>query len=90
MHMKYTTTTKHRRNNQPNFDWRTIFVARGGGFSSKRVLGVFGFLTCVALLIAGFIMNKEVPQFADMVIVTSSSLIGIDAFRGIFSRNTNQ
>lgn len=90
MHMKYTNTTKHRKRGQPNFDWRTIFVARGGGFSSKRVLGVFGFITCVALLIAGFIMDKEVPQFADMVIVTSSSLIGIDAFRGIFSRNTSE
>ena len=88
--MKYTRTTNRRKNKQPNFDWRTIFVANAGGFSSKRVLGVFGFLTCLGLLISGFIMDKEVPQFADMVIITSSSLIGIDAFRGIFSRNTSE
>jgi len=66
---------------------KSIFFARSGGFSSKRVCGVFGFFVSLGLVIAAFIFDKEVPEFADMIIITSSSLIGVDAFRGIFSKN---
>lgn len=64
-------------------------MAASGGFSSKRVTGFIGFAVCVALLVAGFIMGKEIPAFGDMVLVTSASLLGIDSFKGIFSKQTN-
>lgn len=64
-------------------------MAASGGFSSKRITGFAGFVVCVALLVAGFITGKEVPAFGDMVLVTSASLLGIDAFRGIFTKQTN-
>jgi hypothetical protein len=62
-------------------------MARSGGWSSKRFLGVLGFITSLTLLISAFIMDKEVPKFADMVLIASSSLVGVDAFRGIFTKN---
>lgn len=80
---------KRRRPKDPKSDWKTIFIAHGGGFSSKRIVGVIGAFICFGMLIAAFIMEKEVPQFADMVIVTSTSLLGVDAFRGVFSKTTS-
>lgn len=65
-------------------------MANSGGFSSKRISGFIGFAVCIVLLIAGFITGKEVPEFGDMVIVTSASLLGIDAFKGIFSKQTTK
>ena len=79
----------NQRNVFPHANWQSIFMAKSGGFSSKRICGVVGFLVCIGIFIAAFILEKEVPTFGDMVIVTSASLIGVDAFRGIFSRQTN-
>lgn len=73
-------------NIQAHANWQSIFMARSGGYSSKRICGFIGFFICVGLLVAAFIMDKEVPTFADMVIISSASLIGVDAFRGIISR----
>lgn len=80
---------KTQKNKDPRFDLRTIFLANSGGLSSKRIIGVLGFAICVGLLIAGFIVEKEIPEFADMVIITSSSLLGLDSFRGLFTRSTS-
>ncbi len=86
--MRKNTLNNKIRNHQLNkYNWRTIFLANSGGFSSKRLLGVLGFLVCLVLLILSFILEKDIPSFADMVLIASSSLVGVDAFRGIFSRN---
>lgn len=79
----------NQQNIFPHANWQSIFMAKSGGFSSKRIAGFIGFFVCIGLLIAAFIMEREVPNFGDMVIVTSASLLGIDAFRGIFSRQTS-
>lgn len=83
-HNEQKTTT-----NVSKFDLRTMFLANSGGLSSKRILGVIGFLVCIGLLIFAFILEKEVPSFADMVLVASSSLIGVDSFKNIFSKTTS-
>lgn len=77
------------RQKDPRFDWRTIFLANSGGLSSKRILGVLGYIVCLGLLVASFILEKDVPNFSDMVLIASTSLIGVDSFRGIFSKNTS-
>lgn len=79
----------HDININPHANWQSIFMAKSGGFSSKRIAGFIGFFVCVGLLIAAFILEREVPTFGDMVIVTSASLLGLDSFRGIFSRQTS-
>lgn len=67
--------------------WKTIFFAHSGGFSSKRICGVLGWIVCMGLLIAGFILEKPVNEFADYVLITSASLLGVDSLAGIFSKS---
>lgn len=86
---KSTNCGKNSLNVPDKISWKTIFMAKSGGFSSKRICGIVGFFVCIGIFIAAFIMNREVPTFGDMIIVTSASLIGVDAFRGIFSRQTS-
>ena len=74
----------------PRFDWRTIFIKNSGGISSKRVMGVLGWLVCIGILIAGFITAKDIPQFAELMAVTSASLLGIDCVTSIWTKSVNQ
>ena len=71
------------------FNWRTIFQANSGGFSSKRVFGSLGMTICLVLLVASFIMEKPVPDFAELVYITSASLLGLDNVTDIFKKNVN-
>ena len=72
------------------FDWRTIFLKDSGGISSKRVMGILGWLVVLGILIAGFICEKEIPQFAEMISVISASLLGLDSITSIWTKNINQ
>ena len=45
--------------------WKTIFFSNSGGFSSKRIAGVLGWLVCLILFILGFALNKEIPEFGN-------------------------
>jgi hypothetical protein len=63
---------------QSKFDWRTIFLKNSGGFSSKRLLSIIGFLTCICIFIAAFILDKEVPEYGDILLICSVSLFGIE------------
>ena len=76
--------------NNNKFSWRTIFQAHSGGFSSKRVAGVLGMGICLVILIAAFITEKPVPDFAELVYITSASLLGLDNVTGIFSKTINK
>lgn len=69
------------------FDWRTIFIANSGGLSSKRICGVLGWILCLILLIVSFCCDKEVNEFADYVLITSASLLGVDSLSGIFTKS---
>lgn len=72
------------------FDWRTIFIRNSGGFSSKRILSVIGFLTCVGLLIAAFITQKQIPDFAETMLVCCISLYGIDVVPNFWTKTINK
>ena len=72
------------------FSWKTIFQAHSGGFSSKRVFGALGMLICLGLLIAGFITEKPIPDFAELIYITSSSLLGLDNVTDIFKKTVNK
>ena len=71
------------------FNWKTIFQAHSGGFSSKRIFGAFGITVCLGLLIASFILERDIPDFAELVYVTSASLLGLDNVTDIFKKNVN-
>ena len=70
--------------------WKSIFQAHSGGFSSKRVFGALGMLICLGLLIAGFITEKHIPDFAELIYVTSASLLGLDNVTDIFKKTVNK
>ena len=72
------------------FNWRTIFQANSGGFSSKRVFGALGMLICLGILVAAVIMERPIPDFAELVYVTSASLLGLDNVTDIFKKNVNK
>ena len=86
MNNKKTNSYIKQSKKDPKFDWRTIFIRNSGGFSSKRILSVIGFLTCVGILIAAFITQKEVPDFAEIMLVCCISLYGIDVVPNFWSK----
>ena len=71
----------------PRYDWRTVFLANSGGLSSKRICGIAGWIVCLILLVVGFITYKEINEFADYVLITSASLLGVDSLSGIFTKS---
>lgn len=66
--------------------WLTIFQANSGGLSSKRVAGLLGWLVCLILFTLGFWLGKQIPEFGDYVIITSTSLLGVDSIAGMFNK----
>jgi hypothetical protein len=40
--------------------------------------------------VAAFIMDKEVPDFAELVYITSASLMGLDNVTDIFKKTVNK
>ena len=71
-------------------NWKTIFQANSGGFSSKRVFGALGMFICLILLILSFVLEKPIPDFAELVYITSASLLGLDNVTDIFKKTVNK
>ena len=69
-----------------NIPFISIFLANSGGLSSKRILGVFGFVICCIIFVLGFALNKEIPEFSDILLITSASLCGVDSVTQIFQK----
>lgn len=62
-------------------------MANSGGFSSKRLIGLCSYFVCLGLLIYATIVDKQIPDFANMILITSSSLLGLDIFKGLFKKS---
>lgn len=78
------------RHKNPRYDWRTVFLKNSGGFSSKRLLSVIGFLTCIVLLIASFILERPVPDFAEVMLICCVSLYGVDTIPSFWNKTINK
>lgn len=74
----------------PKVSWKTIFLKNSGGISSKRVCGILGWFTCVVIFVLAFAMNKEIPEFSDMLVVVSASLLGVDSITSIFNKSISK
>ena len=68
----------------------TLFQANSGGLSSKRVCGVLGWIVCLVLLICSAICKFSIDEFADYVLITSASLLGVDSLQGIFTKSNRE
>ena len=70
--------------------WKTIFFANSGGFSSKRVFGALLVTSALIIFVLAFALEKDVPEFGDMIIITGTSLLGIDSVSNIFQKRVNK
>ena len=66
---------------------KTFLMANSGGFSAKRLAGLSGYVICLLLLIYATVVGAAIPSFSNMVLIASTSLLGVDAFKGIFTRS---
>lgn len=76
-----------RRKKISRFDWRTILLKNSGGLSSKRLCGIIGWFFCIGLLVFGYIEEKEIPSFAELIAVTSAGLLGLDSITSIWNKS---
>lgn len=81
---------KYQKTFKKKIDWRTIFQRNSGGFSSKRILSITGFMACVAIFIASFITGKEVPDFGEILLISCISLYGIDTVPNFWNKSINK
>lgn len=58
---------------------RTIFQAKSGGFSSKRICGVIGWLVIMFCCIWCVIKGMDAPDFITELIIGCASLLGVDS-----------
>jgi hypothetical protein len=81
---------KHSKRGINRFDWRTILLKNSGGISSKRVCGIIGWFVCIGILIASFIISKDVPSYGELIAITSASLLGLDSVTSIWTKQISE
>lgn len=86
----YSYPKKNNKKKDPRFDWRTIFLKDSGGLSSKRILSILGFITCVIIFIVSFITQKDVPEFGEVIFIGCISLYGIDTVPNFWQKSINK
>ena len=59
--------------------FRTIFQAKSGGFSSKRVCGFLGWIVIMFCCIWCVINGTDAPDFITELIIGCASLLGVDS-----------
>lgn len=79
-----------KKKDYSRFDWRTIFLKNSGGISSKRVIALLGVGICFGLLIAAFVNEKEIPEFAEIVFIGCLSLYGVDVIPNFWTKTINK
>ena len=73
-----------------NISLKTFFLKNSGGYSSKRLLSIIGFLTCICIFIAAFILDKEVPEYGDILLICSVSLFGVEVIPNFWKKSINK
>lgn len=75
----YNYNTYLKYSSQQRIPFRTIFQAKSGGFSSKRICGVIGWIVAVFCFIWCVVTNSNAPDFATELIIGCVSLLGVDS-----------
>ena len=65
--------------------FRTIFQAKSGGFSSKRVCGFLGWIVIMFCCIWCVINGTDAPDFITELIIGCASLLGVDSISNAIS-----
>lgn len=80
-------TQVNRKIENPNISLKTIFLKNSGGFSSKRILAVLGFVLCCVVFLAAFVLNKQVPEFGETLLICCVSLYGVDSIPNFWNKS---
>lgn len=80
----------NKKNINRSSGWRSIFLKNSGGISSKRIIAVMGCFICFGLLIAAFVLSKEVPEFGEVVFIGCISLYGVEAIPNFWTKTINK
>lgn len=64
---------------------RTIFQAKTGGYSSKRICGVVGWLVAMFCFIWCVIKGTSAPDFATELVAGCVALLGVDSVSNAIS-----
>ena len=65
--------------------FRTIFQAKSGGFSSKRVCGFLGWIVIMFCCIWCVIKGTDAPDLITELIIGCASLLGVDSIGNAIS-----
>lgn len=63
---------------------KSLLSADRDSLSSKRLCGIVGWLTCSAVLVMCTVWDREAPGMVDVVIYSSTALLGVDSITGIW------
>lgn len=82
----YTSFDDLKTSSNQRIPLRTIFQAKSGGFSSKRICGVIGWLVIMFCCIWCVITNNNAPDFITELIIGCASLLGVDSISDAIKR----
>ena len=60
------------------FSWKSIFQANSGGFSSKRICGVVGWIVAMFCFVWCVITGSAAPDFSVELVGGCVALLGVD------------
>lgn len=82
---KYDSYNPIQLKTSQKIPFRTIFQAKSGGFSSKRVCGFLGWIVIMFCCIWCVINGTDAPDFITELIIGCASLLGVDSIGNAIS-----
>lgn len=68
---------------------KSLLSAEKGSLSSKRLCGILGWLACAAVLIMCTIWDRQAPEMVNVMLYTSTALLGVDSITSIWKSDSN-
>lgn len=65
----------------------SLLSAEKGSLSSKRLCGIIGWLGCTAVLIMCTVWDRQAPDVVNVLIYSSTALLGVDSITDIWKDN---
>lgn len=62
-------------------------ITSGSRVSSKRAMGIIGWITCIIITLWCTFTDSEAPQITEYLFICSTSLLGISVVTNAFSRH---
>ena len=68
---------------------KSLLSAEKVSLSSKRLCGILGWLACAAVLIMCTIWDRQAPEMVNIMLYTSTALLGVDSITSIWKSDNN-